>query len=52
MRLARVGTTVAIMFGTLPAGTSAMADPPSTDPNAVVFSVDCSRGRNPRASKE
>jgi hypothetical protein len=44
MRLAHVGTTVAIMFGTLLAGTSAMADPPSTDPNAVVFSVDCSRG--------
>jgi hypothetical protein len=44
MRLARIGTTVAIMFGTLLAGAAAMADPPSTNPNVVVFSVGCSRG--------
>jgi|SRR5215212_11736885 len=45
MRLARTGATVVIMSATLLlASGTAMADPPSTNPNVIVFSVDCTRG--------
>lgn len=44
MRLARIGTMVAIMSVTLLASAPAMADPPPTNPNRIVFSFDCSRG--------
>ena len=44
MKLARIGTVVAILSVALLAGTPAMADPPPTNPNASILTFTCSRG--------
>jgi hypothetical protein len=44
MRLLRAGTLVGVISLVLLAGTPAMADPPPTNPNAMTFTVACTRG--------
>jgi hypothetical protein len=44
MRLLRIGTIVAIAALPLLSGTSALADPPSTNPNASPLTFICLRG--------
>jgi hypothetical protein len=44
MRLLRIGTLLAIVALPLLAGASAMADPPSTNPNVSPLTFTCVRG--------
>ena len=44
MRLLRIGTILAIVAVPLLAGVPAMADPPSTNPNASPLTFSCVRG--------
>ena len=44
MRLARIASVAAIIGVSLTVSAPAMADPPVTNPNANIFTFDCTRG--------